>query len=83
MIFKLVLLFILLYLVLRTAGNLIRAVVGNGVPPARMEPPRPDTPFYHDPRRSSAEPPQPVRRPPPASRGTPAQDVEDAKWKDL
>lgn len=77
---KLLLIVILLYLVLRTARNLVRAVLADGgPPPPRMEPP----PGYAYPTAREREAPpgawqsaRPTRHPRP-------DDIEDAKWRDV
>lgn len=73
MLLKGLFLLFLLYLVLRAAGNLMRAIQGGGRPEQVPPPPRP----YRG-TRPHASPP-PVRRT--ARRDD--RDIEDARWVDV
>jgi hypothetical protein len=80
---KLLLFLILLYYIIRTARNLVRAALRNGAPPApRMAPPHPGARYtpYRDVSPPPAAPPSPPWKRP-SRRRTP--DVEDARWEDV
>jgi len=71
MVLKLLLIFALFYLVARTVGNMIRAVLNDPKTPPPMPPPgeRPPRTTWEGPR--------------PRSRQGARPDVEDARWIDL
>ncbi len=79
MVFKLLIIIVLLYFVVRTATNLVRAALADGAPRGRMEPPR-EEPVYRT--RDAAAVETGWRTGAPGGRAG-REDIEDAKWQDL
>lgn len=72
---KILFLLILLYLIVKAAGNMIYAVLNDPKSPRSMPPPR-------DPARREQRQ-EPSWRGPSPGKMPPVEDVEDAKWVDL